>query len=145
MHKSSRAYQTYASPAFRGYSWYRPEQSACVSGCSSTPSATNNPRAAVSTSGSVAELTSIFQSRNALGGSQLLFLWVFFVRARSLFLLMPPSVHLAWEDMAVDSATVPTKVRFHLRWSKTAQFGQGVDVFVTVISVGSGSICQGKG
>ena len=61
------------------------------------------------------------------------------------FLLMPPSVHLAWEDMAVDSATVPTKVRFHLRWSKTAQFGQGVDVFVTVISVGSGSICQGKG
>ena len=39
-----------------------------------------------------------------------------------------PRLHLSWGDMAVDSPPAPTMVRFHLRQSKTDQFGRGVDI-----------------
>ena len=39
---------------------------------------------------------------------------------------------MAWRDVAVDSLTHPSKVRFFLKWSKTDQFGRGVEVFVGV-------------
>lgn len=42
------------------------------------------------------------------------------------------AVHLAWGDVAVDSLTHPSKVRFFLKRSKTDQFGRGVEVFVGV-------------
>ena len=41
-----------------------------------------------------------------------------------------PAVHLAWGDVSTDSVTTPSKVRVHLKRSKTDQFGGGVDVFV---------------
>ena len=40
------------------------------------------------------------------------------------------AIHLAWGDVSADAATPPTKVRFHLKRSKTDQFVRGVDVFV---------------
>ena len=41
-----------------------------------------------------------------------------------------PRLHLSWGDMAVDSPPAPTMVRFHLRQSKTDQFGRGVDIIL---------------
>ena len=41
-----------------------------------------------------------------------------------------PRLHLSWGDMAVDSPLAPTMVRFHLRQSKTDQFGRGVDIIL---------------
>ena len=41
-----------------------------------------------------------------------------------------PRLHLSWGDMAVDSPPAPTMVRFHLRQSKTDQFGPGVDIIL---------------
>ena len=41
-----------------------------------------------------------------------------------------PAVHLAWDDVAVDSVQNPLVVRFHLKRSKCEQFGNGVDVFI---------------
>ena len=41
-----------------------------------------------------------------------------------------PRLHLSWGDMAVDSPREPTMVRFHLRQSKTHQFGRGVHIIL---------------
>ena len=38
--------------------------------------------------------------------------------------------HLAWGDMAVDSQCDPRVVRFHVKQSKTDQFGRGADIIL---------------
>ena len=43
-------------------------------------------------------------------------------------LVFDSAIHLAWEDVAVDSLVVLTCVRVHLKRSKCDQFGKGVDV-----------------
>ena len=41
-----------------------------------------------------------------------------------------PRLHLAWGDMAVDNPQAPRMVKFHLKQSKTDQYGRGVDIVV---------------
>ena len=41
-----------------------------------------------------------------------------------------PAGYLTWGDVAVDNQEKPTMVRFHLRRSKTDQFGRGADIVV---------------
>ena len=41
-----------------------------------------------------------------------------------------PTRHLAWGDMAVDNAQNPRIIKFHLKQSKTDQFGRGADVIL---------------
>lgn len=42
-----------------------------------------------------------------------------------------PSVHLAWGDVEVDDGARPSLVKVHLKRSKTDQFGNGADVFMS--------------
>ena len=41
-----------------------------------------------------------------------------------------PTTHLAWGDVAVDSAQSPSLLKIRLKRSKTDQLGQGVDIYV---------------
>ena len=41
-----------------------------------------------------------------------------------------PRLHLAWGDMAVDNPQATGMVRFHLKQSKTDQFGRGANVIL---------------
>ena len=41
-----------------------------------------------------------------------------------------PRLHLDWGDMAFDNPQAPRMVKFHLKQSKTDQFGGGVDIIV---------------
>ena len=39
-----------------------------------------------------------------------------------------PTLHLAWDDVAVDSREAPYMVKIRLKQSKMAQFSRGVDI-----------------
>jgi hypothetical protein len=64
-----------------------------------------------------------------------------------------PTRHLAWGDMAVDNMQSPRMIRFHLKHSKTDQFGRGADIVLgrtglqlcPVAAVLSYVACRGAG
>ena len=41
-----------------------------------------------------------------------------------------PHMHLAWEDVSVDSVEKTKILRVHLKVSKCDQFGNGIDIFL---------------